>query len=58
LTSPPPQEFIEAENARLSAENQFWSREIVVKIEYKYSPNLTIIDTPGERFGGDSAWRA
>lgn len=28
-------------------EEQFWNREIVVKIEYKYSPNLTIIDTPG-----------
>lgn len=22
-------------------------QEIVVRIEYKYSPNLTIIDTPG-----------
>lgn len=26
---------------------QFWAKEIVVKIEYKYCPNLTIIDTPG-----------
>ena len=41
------QEYIASENLRLSTENQFWSKEIVVKIEYKYSPNLTIIDTPG-----------
>jgi hypothetical protein len=26
---------------------QFWSKEIIVKVEYKYCPNLTIIDTPG-----------
>ena len=41
------QEYIESENARLEREQQFWSKEIVVKIEYKYCPNLTIIDTPG-----------
>jgi hypothetical protein len=41
------QEYIENENARLEREQQFWSKEIVVKIEYKYCPNLTIIDTPG-----------
>jgi hypothetical protein len=41
------QEYIEHENERLSREGQFWSKEIVVKIEYKYCPNLTIIDTPG-----------
>ena len=35
------------ENARLEREHQFWQREIVVKIEYKFCPNLTIIDTPG-----------
>ena len=43
------QEYIESENARLEREQQFWSKEIVVKIEYKYCPNLTIIDTPGRR---------
>ena len=43
------QEYIESENARLEREQQFWSKEIVVKIEYKYCPNLTIIDTPGAR---------
>jgi len=32
----------------LEREQQFWSKEIVVKIEYKYCPNLTIIDTPGK----------
>ena len=42
------QEYIENENARLEREHQFWQREIVVKIEYKFCPNLTIIDTPGD----------
>ena len=41
------QDYIESENSRLDLEGQFWSKEIVVRIEYKYSPNLTIIDTPG-----------
>ena len=42
------QEYIEAENRRLENESdKFWAKEIVVKIEYKYCPNLTIIDTPG-----------
>ena len=41
------QDYIESENARLDHEGQFWSKEIVVRIEYKYCPNLTIIDTPG-----------
>ena len=41
------QEYIENENARLEREHQFWAKEIVVKIEYKFCPNLTIIDTPG-----------
>ncbi|KAK3268569.1 hypothetical protein CYMTET_22934 [Cymbomonas tetramitiformis] len=42
------QDHIEAENRRLEQEaEQFWAKEIVVKIEYKYCPNLTIIDTPG-----------
>lgn len=42
------QEYIEAENRRLEQDSeQFWAKEIVVKIEYKYCPNLTIIDTPG-----------
>eukprot|EP00976_Prorocentrum_cordatum_P088654 1187418-Prorocentrum_minimum.AAC.2 len=41
-------EYIEAENRRLEQDHeQFWAKEIVVKIEYKYCPNLTIIDTPG-----------
>jgi hypothetical protein len=42
------QEHIHHENQRLEEEQMFWSKEIVVRIEYKYSPNLTIIDTPGE----------
>lgn len=42
-------EHIEAENQRLNAAGQFLNRDIVVKIEYKFCPNLTIIDTPGAR---------
>ena len=41
------QDYIEAENAHLEREAQFWAKEIVVRIEYKFCPNLTIIDTPG-----------
>lgn len=26
---------------------QFSEKDIIIKIEYKYCPNLTIIDTPG-----------
>ncbi|XP_057538732.1 dynamin-like protein ARC5 [Amaranthus tricolor] len=42
------QAFIEAENMRLQSEPcQFSSKEIIIRVEYKYCPNLTIIDTPG-----------
>nr|GME13740.1 dynamin-like protein ARC5 isoform X1 [Ipomoea batatas] len=42
------QAFIEAENMRLEKEPcQFSAKEIIIRIEYKYCPNLTIIDTPG-----------
>ncbi|XP_014758379.1 dynamin-like protein ARC5 isoform X2 [Brachypodium distachyon] len=42
------QEYIEAENMRLENDPcQFSEREIIIKIEYKHCPNLTIIDTPG-----------
>ncbi|KAL8061043.1 hypothetical protein ABFX02_02G063000 [Erythranthe guttata] len=42
------QAYIEAENMRLEREPyQFSSKEIIIRIEYKYCPNLTIIDTPG-----------
>ena len=42
------QAFIERENRRLESEpRKFSDREIVVRVEYKYCPNLTIIDTPG-----------
>lgn len=41
------QDYIEQENRRLESEHQFWAKEIIVKINYKFSPNLTIIDTPG-----------
>lgn len=42
------QEYIEAENMRLESEpSQFSAKEIIINVEYKYCPNLTIIDTPG-----------
>ncbi|XP_054778869.1 dynamin-like protein ARC5 [Prosopis cineraria] len=42
------QAYIEAENVRLEHEScQFSAKEIIIKVEYKYCPNLTIIDTPG-----------
>jgi hypothetical protein len=41
------QEYIEAENQRLNLSGQFLNQDIVIKIEYKFCPNLTIIDTPG-----------
>lgn len=47
LSLPELQAHIESENRRLENENGFWAKDIVVKIEYKYCPNLTIIDTPG-----------
>ena len=47
LSLPELQAYIESENRRLENENGFWAKDIVVKIEYKYCPNLTIIDTPG-----------
>ncbi|CAA6660413.1 unnamed protein product [Spirodela intermedia] len=45
---PPHEAYIEAENMRLENEAcQFSAKEIIIRIEYKYCPNLTIIDTPG-----------
>ncbi|BAT73998.1 hypothetical protein VIGAN_01157700 [Vigna angularis var. angularis] len=45
---PQIQAFIEAENARLEQDSsQFSAKEIIIRVEYKYCPNLTIIDTPG-----------
>ncbi|KAK3139464.1 hypothetical protein QOZ80_5AG0383680 [Eleusine coracana subsp. coracana] len=42
------QAYIEAENLRLENDPcQFSEKEIIIKIEYKHCPNLTIIDTPG-----------
>ncbi|KAF2319755.1 hypothetical protein GH714_018553 [Hevea brasiliensis] len=42
------QAFIESENMRLERELcQFSAKEIIIRVEYKYCPNLTIIDTPG-----------
>ncbi len=40
------QAYIDADNAALEREQRFDSKEIVVRMEYKHCPNLTIIDTP------------
>ncbi|GIL71330.1 hypothetical protein Vretimale_2679 [Volvox reticuliferus] len=47
LTLAELQVYIDADNAMLEREQRFASREIVVRMEYKHCPNLTIIDTPG-----------
>ena len=47
MSLPDLQRYVESENQRLENDNGFWAKDIVVKIEYKYCPNLTIIDTPG-----------
>ncbi|KAI4342269.1 hypothetical protein MLD38_026912 [Melastoma candidum] len=48
MSLPDIQAYIEAENMRLEQEpSQFSAKEIVIKVEYKYCPDLTIIDTPG-----------
>lgn len=43
------QEYIEAENRRLEKDpvRSFDGREINVRMEYKYCPNMILIDTPG-----------
>lgn len=51
------QEHIEAENQRLSLAGQFLNKDIVIKIEYKFCPNLTIIDTPGAHTPHATAYR-
>ena len=47
MSLPDLQRHIESENRRLEGDNGFWAKDIVVRIEYKFCPNLTIIDTPG-----------
>ena len=41
--------YIEAENKRLErdASRCFDSREINIRMEYRYCPNMIVIDTPG-----------
>ena len=42
------QAYIEAENKRLENDpSQFSAKEIIIRIEYKHCPHLTIIDTTG-----------
>ena len=40
-------DHIERENHRLESLDAFAAEEIVVRIEYRYCPNLSIVDTPG-----------
>lgn len=46
--------YIEAENSRLETIGGFEESELIVRIEYRYCPNLNIIDTPG-LFTADAA---
>jgi hypothetical protein len=48
-TLPEIQAYIESENQRLERDpiRCFDSREINVRMEYKYCPNMILIDTPG-----------
>jgi hypothetical protein len=39
--------YIEMENSRLEAAGAFEASELIVRIDFKYCPNLNIIDTPG-----------
>jgi hypothetical protein len=43
------QSYIEAENKRLEkdASRCYDAREINIRVEYKYCPNMIVIDTPG-----------
>ena len=41
------QDYVTRENHRLERLDGFAAEEIVVRIEYKYCPNLSIVDTPG-----------
>lgn len=43
------QAYIEAENKRLEKDSTrcYDSREINIRVEYKYCPNMIVIDTPG-----------
>lgn len=41
------QKFIAAENDRLESEDTFAEEDIIVRMHYEFSPNITIIDTPG-----------
>ena len=36
-----------------SSKNQVSSKPIILRVEYKHCANLTIIDTPGFRLGGE-----
>ncbi|WOL02352.1 hypothetical protein Cni_G11071 [Canna indica] len=48
MSLPEIQAYIEAENMRLESDPcQFSEKEIIIRVEYKNCPNLTIIDTPG-----------
>mmetsp|Transcript_399 Transcript_399/g.621 ORF Transcript_399/g.621 Transcript_399/m.621 type:complete len:906 (-) Transcript_399:371-3088(-) len=46
---PEIQQYIESENARLERDPMrcFDAREINIRMEYKYCPNMILIDTPG-----------
>jgi len=45
----PRQQYIEGENKRLENDELrcFDPREIMVRVEYRFCPNMIVIDTPG-----------
>lgn len=47
LRLPELRAYIEAENSRLEAVGAFEASELIIRIDFKYCPNLNIIDTPG-----------
>lgn len=49
------QAYIERENDRLERVGAFSAEEIVVRIEYRHCPNLSLVDTPGLLVGGPAA---
>eukprot|EP00967_Tisochrysis_lutea_P108835 scaffold168832_cov19-Tisochrysis_lutea.AAC.1 len=47
LTLAQLKQYIEAENSRLEEKGEFEASELIVRIDFKYCPNLNVIDTPG-----------
>lgn len=44
------QAHIASQNEELEERNQFSEKDIIVRVHFEFSPNITIIDTPGAVF--------